>query len=237
MGIEQEWGEIKKLKIRKYRRDNERRLIEMYRDDLILNYCKEKDVLHIGACNSPYHIERARRGALLHQKLQGVCKELIGIDIDRNAIEELKKLGVANIYPGDIIKNEYDIDLTNYKFDYIVAGEVIEHLENPGIALDNIKDLMNKDTKLILTTPNAFSYGVIKQLLTGEEKVHQDHVFWPSYKTLLRLFKYKNLKVEYFTYCMYGCFREVSTVNRIAYKLILKRKKHLMPGLFFVLSL
>jgi len=213
------------------------KVTELYKDDMILDFCKNKRVLHIGACDSPYHIGRGKRGELLHQKLQEVCNELIGIDIDRKAIKTLNDLGINNIYYGNIIKNEYGIDLNNCtKFDLILFGDVIEHLENPGIALDNIKELMNDDAKLILTAPNAFSYAVIKTWVTGKENVPPDHVFWTSIKTLTKLFERKDLKIEYFTYCLYKSFQKSKSLNKLGYKLIFRKKRHLMPCLFFVLS-
>jgi len=43
------------------------------------------------------------------------------------------------------------------KFDIIVCGELIEHIENPGLMLDGIKRFMNDDRILIITTPNPCS--------------------------------------------------------------------------------
>jgi len=40
------------------------------------------------------------------------------------------------------------------KFDVIFCGEVIEHLFSPDSLLDEIKELMHKDSVLILSTPN-----------------------------------------------------------------------------------
>lgn len=210
-------------------------MTELYKHDQILNLCKDKVALHIGACDSPYHIERAREGVLLHQKLQKVCKDLIGIDIDKKTIEELKNFGVNNIFYGDIVKNEYEIDLNKFHFDYILFSDVIEHLENPGLALDNIKELMKRNTKIILTAPNCFSYGAIRNILTKNEVVHPDHVFHTSYKTLTKLFERKNLKADYFTYCFYGSYKESRIINKLIYKLF-KRKNHFLSCLFFVLS-
>jgi len=137
-------------------------MAELFKKDMIVEFCKCKKVLHIGACDSPYHIDKTKKGTLLHQKLQKVCEEIIGIDIDKKTIVELKNLGIDDIFYGDIIRDEYEIDLQKFSFDYIIFGDVIEHLENPGSALDNIKKLMNENTKLILTTPNCFSYAAMK---------------------------------------------------------------------------
>lgn len=42
-------------------------------------------------------------------------------------------------------------------YDYIIFSHVVEHLENPGLALDNIRMMMNKDSKLLILVPNCLS--------------------------------------------------------------------------------
>ena len=55
--------------------------MKQFKHDLILNFCKNKKILHIGSADSPYHLERFNNGTLLHLKLQKNCKEVVGIDI------------------------------------------------------------------------------------------------------------------------------------------------------------
>lgn len=67
-----------------------------------------------------------------------------------------------------------DIEITNYKdnvikadaqylpfknnvFDTVFAGEVIEHLPNPYLFLHEVKRVLKKNGKFILTTPNIHS--------------------------------------------------------------------------------
>lgn len=211
-------------------------MVELFKTDMILEFCKNKKVLHVGACDAPYHIEKAKNGTLLHQALKKVSKEIIGIDADKKALDELRNHGIEDIFYGDVIRGCYEIDLDNYEFDYIIFGDVIEHLDNPGLALGNIKKFMNKNTKLILTTPNCFSYASVKIVLTGEEYVHPDHVFWPSKKTLCILFQRYSLKTVYFSYCFYNSSREVTFKKLFFYKIVnIISKTHSLPYLFFVL--
>lgn len=212
-------------------------MTELFKHDLILQFCKNKKVLHIGATDAPYHKEKGLKEELLHQKLQKVCKKLVGIDIDKKAIKYLKeKFGINNIFYGDIIKNKYKVKLTGH-WDYIVFGDVIEHLENPGLALENIKKLMNKNTYILLTAPNVFGYSNFICYFTGKEVVHPDHTFWTSYKTLSHLLEIKGLKTEYFTYCFCGSYNNIRTLKRKFFYKILKNKiNHIKPCLFFILK-
>ena len=212
--------------------------MKQFKHDLILNFCENNKVLHIGAADNPYHLERFNNGTLLHLKLQKNCEEVVGLDVNKKAIKELKNLGIDNIFYGDVCKDSYDVNFKNMKFDYIVFSDVIEHLDNPGLALANIKKLMGKKTKLILTTPNVFSYTNIMTHITGKENVHPDHTFQPSYKTMCKLFGNNDLKIECFTYCFWGSHGESNTWKmRLFYKLIAGRRDDFMPVLCFILEL
>ena len=57
-------------------------------------------------------------------------------------------------------KADFKVDLDNpsklkIKFDTIIAGEIIEHLESPIRFVRYCKSLLNKGGRLIITTPNA----------------------------------------------------------------------------------
>lgn len=86
------------------------------------------------------------------------CSELIGIDKDRNTIKELKTFGINNIFYGDIVKGEYEIDFGKYNFDCILFTDVIEHLDYLGAAIKNIKQLMTMNTTSIIIMPNISPY-------------------------------------------------------------------------------
>jgi len=90
-------------------------------------------------------------------------------------------------------------------FDVIVAGEMIEHLNNPGLFLTGIQRFMNADTRLVLTTINAycgmrwFWYG-LRGRRGKQEPVHPDHVAYYSYSTLSVLVKRHGLDIDSFMF-------------------------------------
>jgi 2-polyprenyl-3-methyl-5-hydroxy-6-metoxy-1,4-benzoquinol methylase len=76
------------------------------------------------------------------------------------------------------------------EYDVIMAGELIEHLSNPGLFLERIKVHLKKTGVFIVTTPNAFSIrNVLRSLLLGWVPTNREHVSWYCIKTLSFLLK------------------------------------------------
>ncbi len=87
--------------------------------------------------------------------------ETIGIDINKKAIDVCKKRGLHCIC-ADL--SEITTSHKNY-FDYVIAGDIIEHIFDTDDFLLNIRSVLHKDGKLLLTTPNLASFG--RRLLLG----------------------------------------------------------------------
>ena len=167
------------------------------RQDLIIDKCKDKCVLHLGCVDSGLLYERFERGELMHQKLSGVAKEIWGIDIDADGISYLRSKGFDNLIIGDISNLAPLETLRQRSFDVVVASEVIEHLQNPGQFLHSIKSLMKPEkTELIITVPNAFRIDNLIWMFRGVEYVHPDHNYWFSYHTATNLLKKNNFEIS-----------------------------------------
>ena len=212
------------------------------RVDFIKAMCAGKNVLHLGCTNYPYTQESIKNQMLLHFELREVAGKLSGFDFDQKGIDILSAAGVDNLYRGDLEKlDEVDLEET---FDVIVAGEMIEHLSNPGLFLNGIKRFMNDRTKLLITTINAYSgmrfviYGLRGR--GGEnEPVHPDHVAYYSYKTLKMIIERENLAVKEFLF--YDLGPEHRPHNHWIYNLIndasVKFTPHLSDGVIAVCGL
>lgn len=153
------------------------------RDSLIADLCEGKNVLHIGACDSPYTKTKLEQGLLLHSTLNEVAMELRGVDIDQASVDFLRTQGIKNIECVDIA----DYDSAGFDVESIVFGETIEHLENPGNFLNHLKNHMSPSTELIISTPNCYSLFFQFMVLRGNENIHPDHVigFSPGLLTQL----------------------------------------------------
>jgi len=167
------------------------------RQQVILAKCKDKRVLHLGCVDQGYLSERFERGELMHQRLANVSKELWGVDIDEKGIEFLRKRGFRNLLVGDICALQDIEPIRNRLFDTIVASEVMEHLQNPGLFLKTVRGFMDPGkTELIVTVPNAFRIDTLIWLFRRVEYVHPDHHYWFSYHTATHLLKENGFRVE-----------------------------------------
>ncbi|MCV4607588.1 hypothetical protein OFB74_32295, partial [Escherichia coli] len=88
-----------------------------------------------------------------------------------------------NLFEADLeLLNNVPLERT---FDVIVAGEIIEHLNNPGLFLSGVRRFMHRDSKLVTTTINAYcAMRFFVYALRGRrginEFVHPDHVAYYS---------------------------------------------------------
>ena len=160
-------------------------------------------VLHLGCTNHPYTAQSLAAGSLLHLRLQEVAAELWGLDSDPEGLKALADLGVGHLVQADLERIE-QAELPG-SFDIIIAGEIIEHLSNPGLFLTGIKRWMNSETHLILTTVNAYcGMRAAIYLLRGRggrnEPVHPDHIGYYSYSTIHRLLECHELAVRSFSF-------------------------------------
>jgi len=163
------------------------------RDEKILNSSMSKCVLHIGACDSPFTKEKYTKNLLLHSKLNSVTDAVLGVDIDKLAINEMRNLGFDNVMYFDM----NDLSDLDYAPDIIVFGETIEHLGNLDNALENIKKIMGHKTELLISTPNAFYIENFKNALFLKENTHPDHVVNFSPQTLKQLLEKSDFEVNW----------------------------------------
>jgi len=171
--------------------------------DVIRSECRGKRVLHLGCTNYPYTEDSIKKGMLLHSELQSIATDLWGIDSDQAGLDILASHGTRQLIRGDLEKL-HELDITQ-EFDVILAGEMIEHLNNPGQFLQGVKRFMNGGSVLLLTTINAYCgmrflwYG-LRGRRGRVEFVHPDHVAYYSYSTLEVLVNRHGMQVEKFLF-------------------------------------
>ena len=153
------------------------RFPERSRTDLIVKLCKDKRVLHIGCADHiPLIKSKIKQKKWLHGLLTDVATECAGIDIHKEAIQYLQdEIGVKNVYHADIT-NGLPEKLRNTNWDIVVMGEILEHVDNPVLFLQQIKHQLSSHAKqLLITVPNSFNHLMIKDIQIKVEDINSDH--------------------------------------------------------------
>jgi 2-polyprenyl-3-methyl-5-hydroxy-6-metoxy-1,4-benzoquinol methylase len=161
------------------------------RFSVIEPYVRGKEVLDIGCCGGK--LDRPK--GLQYEKIRPLAKYILGIDVNRPFLAEMKKKGY-NVKFADA----EDFDLKR-KFDVIVAGDIIEHIANHGKFLECCRRHLKRGGRLIITTPNPF-YIMNTLLITFKKdaSVNHDHTSWFGeyvMKTLLARFAFDVEKIVY----------------------------------------
>ncbi len=116
-----------------------------------------------------------------HALLKQYSEQVYGIDLD---------LDETRFPPPRYLKaSAEDFDLP-IKFDLIFAGDLIEHLSNPGSFLSSCRRNLAPGGRIVLTTPNAFNLFTLIEKITHEEpNVNPDHTLYFNARVLEVLLK------------------------------------------------
>jgi SAM-dependent methyltransferase len=218
----------------------------IFRKDKIVEMCRDKTVLHLGFIQHADQYEGLiKSGKWLHEKISNVCSKLVGLDYLESDVEIIRDKYGYECYFADVTNlNEFNY---SEKFDIVVCGELIEHLDNPGLMLKGIQRFMSANSLLIITTPNPWSKNRLKLIRHGvpEKKwLNPEHTCWFSFQTLKQILERFNF--EEFFYGYYIGEEQNETNHIFKYPLLNKlkkfkdlharRKDNLSNGLFFVSS-
>ncbi len=150
-----------------------------------------KTVLDIGCVDARPDGKKKYESTGLHRFLNEHASQLIGVDTDQDGVRQMKQDGY-NV----IEANAEDMNLGR-QFDCIVAGEIIEHLSNQGLFLENMKRHLVENGVLIITTPNAFSIISFWRILRKNKiKVHAEHTCWYDPITIEQLLRRYSFEIE-----------------------------------------
>lgn len=168
--------------------------IEIPRTSFLNNIISNLNTLHIGCADWPIYNPNDN----LHIRLYKENNLVEGYDVDENTVNkmlELPELKNAKIYT----------TLPSKKYDYILAPETIEHVDNVGEFLLSLYNLAHSNTNIFISAPNAFCNEHIsrnKYISQTEfiEIVHPDHNCWFSLYTLpnyiRKIYKKNNIPIE-----------------------------------------
>ena len=117
--------------------------------------------------------------------------EIFGTDISETPVEiasHFAKAEVSNI-------EEQDMTFEEGFFDYILFGDVLEHLRDPKRALIYCRKFLRPVGKVVASIPNLMNITVIEQLLNGnftyqeEGLLDKTHIHLFTYNEIIRMFQ------------------------------------------------
>lgn len=100
---------------------------------------------------------------LLELKSRYKNSEIYGIEISEGASKISNN--ICNLINADI--EQTCLPYEDNFFDYIILGDVLEHLNNPWNAISNLKRHLKKDGCIIASIPNIMHVSVMKNLIKG----------------------------------------------------------------------
>lgn len=162
------------------------------REDIIIPLCRGKDCLDCGAADHNAFLEKQASGKWLHAKIAEAARSCLGVDLLEERVREINATGRYNFKTCNVERMEFDSE-----FDVVVAGELIEHLFNPGLFLDGAWRALRPDGRLVLSTPNALSFtSFLKALVFNKERMHPEHTAMFSPQALTFLVSRHGFRVE-----------------------------------------
>lgn len=145
-----------------------------------------------------------------------------GIEIEKSAAE-IAKYMADEIICGDVEQLEFLWE--DEVFDYVIMGDVLEHLKRPDIVLKRLKRHMKKNGHIIVSIPNVKHYSVILPLLLKDEFTYSDagildttHLKMYTATEIRRLIEQNGYHIEIMKYTQSG--KPDEKVDKILEKLL-----------------
>ncbi len=123
------------------------------------------------------------------------CKTY-GLEINEAAVDVAKH--IADVRFGDI--DDLKVPFTE-KFDYIILGDVLEHLRHPKEVVQMCRNLLNENGYIIASIPNIMHISVMEELINGRF-IYEDvglldktHIHFFTYYEILQLLMETNYRI------------------------------------------
>ena len=122
---------------------------------------------------------------------------VFGLEISEPAVE------IASVFADTRAGNIEDEDLPfDEKFDYIIFGDVLEHLHNPLRTIEYVTSVLKPEGRILACIPNVMHISVIEELLKGNFTYSENglldktHIHMFTYNEILRMFTDANYTIR-----------------------------------------
>ena len=150
----------------------------------IVEMCEGKTVLDVGCVGQDKGLNHDH---WLHGRIKKTASKLVGVDINKEGIQLMNENGFEVYEPDSLLSK-------NEKFDLVVMGDVIEHVNDPGSFLSFYAQFLNDDGRMIICTPNSFGIRYTLQVLFyGKPGTNEEHTLAFDPYVMLELFSRVNL--------------------------------------------
>lgn len=148
--------------------------------DWIMPFVRGRNVLDLGCVR--HTLEEAEKPDWLHGMIRAAATAVVGVDYLAEEVARLNERGF-NV----VCANVEDMAL-GARFDVIVAGDLIEHLNNVGRFLDRVREHLADDGIALLTTPNPVNpLRFASVLFRGEAGANPEHTCWFTEQVMRQL--------------------------------------------------
>ncbi|MEE4538577.1 MAG: class I SAM-dependent methyltransferase [Erythrobacter sp.] len=162
------------------------------RANYLVSRVKGARVLDVGVVE--HSVEASYSSGWLHRRISEAASYCLGIDILADDLDVLERQGY-NVRLHDISESPLEED-----FDFVVLGELIEHVGNPEGLLRNSALCLSPGGRLFLTTPNPWYVNYIRTALrSGWALDNTDHIAWFDPATLYALGSRTGLRLVSFS--------------------------------------
>jgi hypothetical protein len=165
--------------------------------DTVIPLIKGKRILDAGSIGHSYEGRTAFKTwnfGVVHQH----ASEITGFDLLSNEVSAARKDG------WDIEVGDAETFRTSpIKYQVVFAGDLIEHLSNPGLFLECSWDNLEDNGQLIIATPNTYAFAKLARVIvrrTNEPPVNPEHTFYFTPLTLEQLVSRHRFRLKQILY-------------------------------------
>jgi hypothetical protein len=171
--------------------------------DYLEHRVRGKRVIHLGCVDHLEILEEKRRaGKWLHDRLSAAAVECLGIDNNVEGIRHIREnLGMTPVVAADI-SGPLIPEITDGQWEYLILGEILEHVDNPVSFLSSIRSkYRDRIVSMLVSVPNALRMENVFASLRHSEIINSDHRFWFTPYTLAKVGQRAGFEPIEFTFC------------------------------------